>query len=117
MTDLDLLLPLSPAERVEAFKRALGSTANALARWRERAAAGLSDTDLAAACERELGIAGGSGCETCVAYQGAGLKIWAARDWPNPHLDEPLWQGAATLRMAREVYGVREPGDGQLSLF
>jgi hypothetical protein len=31
--------------------------------------------------------------------------------------DKPLFAGRATIAMAREVYGIRDPSDRQASLF
>ena len=52
-----------------------------------------------------------------LAFQAAGLKIWA--DWNTvvPDRDrKPIFQGAATIRMAREVYGIIDPTDAQMAL-
>ncbi|MEI9904730.1 MAG: hypothetical protein WDN06_12740 [Asticcacaulis sp.] len=78
----------------------------------------MTDRELEAALKETLGIMGGSGGpgELDILYQGAGLKIWAG--WEVCGIrDKPVFQGAATIRMAREVYSIHQPGDTQLALF
>ncbi len=79
----------------------------------------MTDAELAATLERYLGIFGGSsgGGEPHVTYQGSGLKIWGSWGIHNHHTTKPVFQGAATLRMARAVYGIRDSRDQQLTLF
>ena len=111
--------PLTHEEKLWAFRRATQSFANAGERWEERARTGLSDDQLEEALRYELGIMGGS-CGPGVldiAYQGAGLKIWASWDHINMVQDKPLFAGRATIAMAPEVYGIRDPSDRQTSLF
>ena len=43
--------------------------------------------------------------------------LWAAWEWPNHVTDKPLFQGTATIAMARQVYGIRNPENQQLALF
>ena len=50
-------------------------------------------------------------------YQGAGLRIWASRSAPNIVTDPPLFEGRATIAMARQVYGIRNSAGRQLPLF
>jgi len=59
---------------------------------------------------------GGPDCIS-VAYQGAGLKIWASWSYPNIVTDRPLFQGRATVSMAREIYRIPDPANRQQSLF
>ena len=92
-------------------------TLNLLSRL--RAERGLTDEELKTALEYELGIYGGSGGpgDMSLAFQAAGLKIWA--DWNTVVPDrycKPIFQGAATIRMAREVYGIKDPTDAQMAL-
>ena len=110
---------LSQDDKLYAFKKATNGFSQSDGRWRERAARGLTDEELKAALEFELGIYGGSGGpgEMSLAFRGAGLKIWA--DWNTvvPDRDrKPIFQGAATIRMAREVYGIIDPTDAQMAL-
>lgn len=111
---------LSPEDKLRAFKKATHGMEGTEPRWRERAERGLTDDDLKAALEYEIGIYGGR-CgpgETSVTYQAAGLKIWA--DWNSAAPDtncKPIFQADATIRMAREVYGIKDPTDAQLALF
>lgn len=89
-------------------------------RWAQRSARGLTDDQLTAALRFELGIFGGSSARDdgpALTFQANGLKIWAAWEWPNHVKDKPLFQGAATMAMARQVYGVRNPEVKQLALF
>ena len=110
---------LSADDRLYAFKRATGGIERAAKRWAERAATGLTDEQLAEALAFEIGIFGGS-CgpgEMHLTYQGAGLKIWASWESMNHVTDRPIFEGRATIAMAREVYGIRDPSDTQLSFF
>lgn len=88
-------------------------------RYAEQIAAGMSDCELQSALKDYLGIAGGSGARDtlCVAYQGAGLKIWAGWSFPNSALDEPVFASDSTIKMARQVYNIADPDNDQLALF
>lgn len=111
--------PLTADEKLWAIMRATGGFARSEERWRERAQTGLSDADLEKALRFELGIMGGS-CgpgQLHLAYQGAGLKIWASAEAINLVQDRPVFEGRATMAMARQVYGIRDPADRQLALF
>ncbi|SNS98155.1 hypothetical protein SAMN06295912_1287 [Sphingomonas laterariae] len=100
----------------EAFRRATNSVVESAKRWAARVESGLTDEALAEALRYELGIAGGTGGRgvLCVAYQGAGLKIWAA--WDVCSLAPPVLEGARTVAFAREYYGIPDPSDEQMSL-
>lgn len=50
-----------------------------------------------------------------ISYQGSGLKIWADRGIGS-YTRKPILAGAATVAMARMVYGIRDPNDKQMSL-
>ena len=80
---------------------------------------GMTDDELADALAFELGIMGGSSGagEVTVCYQGAGLKIWISWEVENLHTTKPVFEGKATIAMARLVYGIPDPSDAQLSLF
>ena len=92
---------------------------DAAKRWAERTAKGLTDEQLADALRYEIGIYGGFGGPDMlsVSYQGAGLKIRASWETHNTVTEVPVFQGAATIATAREVYGIRDPQDKQLALF
>lgn len=108
--------PLAQTDKIEAFKRATSS----LAHWyADEIIAGMTDEQLEDALTRALGIMGGSCGPDCisVSYQGAGLKIWASWTWPNIVTDRPIFQGRATIAMAREVYNIPDPSNRQQSLF
>jgi len=100
----------------EAFRRATNSVVEAAKRWAARVKSGLTDEELAEALRYELGLMGGSGGRgaLCVAYQGAGLKIWAA--WDVCSLAPPVLEGAQTVAFAREYYGIPDPSDEQMKL-
>lgn len=112
-------LTIGEAERVAGFRRATCGMAGADARWQDRAAKGMTDDTLAEALAYEIGIFGGSGDPDglCLTYQAAGLKIWIGWAIENTHDQPPIFQGAATVAMARAVYGIRDPADRQLALF
>jgi hypothetical protein len=112
--------PLSIEDKRRAFIRATKGMSQAAERWAQRAASGLTDEQLAEALKYELGIFGGSiATDNCPAltYQGNGLKIWVSWEITNHVTTKPTFQGAATVAMAREVYGIRDPEDKQLTLF
>ncbi len=108
--------PLTSEDKEQAFIKA---TRHFPERNAEQIAKGMNDEDLAAALKDYLGIAGGSGArgEIDIAYQGAGLKIWASWDIPNSVQDKPIFAGAETIKMARRIYGIANPNDTQLALF
>jgi hypothetical protein len=109
--------PLTEADKIAAFKACTG----ALPKWyANEIAAGMTDAQLAKALEQAIGILGGSSAQRgrpAVAYKGAGLKIWAGWDWPDMHRQKPLFAGAATIALARQVYHIPDPDDEQMSLF
>ena len=108
--------PITQADKIEAFKAATSS----LVHWYgDQLRAGMTDEQLEDALGRALGIMGGRGGPDCisVAYQGAGLKIWASWSYPNIVTDRPLFQGRATVSMAREIYRIPDPANRQQSLF
>jgi hypothetical protein len=103
-----------------AFVRATGGFSKAAERWRARAIQGLNDAELAKALEYELGIEGGaSATDNIPAYhvKGAGLQVWVSWDFPGIHQEKPAFKSAATIAKAREVYGIPDPSQPQLSLF
>ncbi|NSY37543.1 hypothetical protein [Leisingera sp. ANG59] len=78
----------------------------------------MTDSELTKALEDTLGIWGGS-CGPGlmdVVHQAAGLKIWGGWHFVNHQVEKPLFSGAATLKMAREFYGIENPDDPQLPL-
>ncbi len=108
--------PLTQAERIEIFKLA---TRGLVHRYGEQFKAGMSDADLRSALAESLGLFGGSGSPDgpSVAYTGAGFRIWGGRHTVNHHTQKPLFAGDATVAMAREVYEIPDPLNGQLKLF
>jgi hypothetical protein len=80
---------------------------------------GMTDQELEVALKQSLGIFGGSCGPDClsVTYQGAELKIWGSWEIINPYELKPLFAGQQTIKMAREVYGIRNNSDMQLGLF
>ena len=110
---------LTAEDRLHAFMRATGGYERSAQRWAERARSGLTDEELAKALAYEIGIFGSS-CgpgELAITYQGAGLKIWAGWEVFNHVTEKPIFEGRSTIAMAREVYGIRDPSDTQLSFF
>ncbi len=101
----------------ELFFRA--ATNSFVFRYGDQFADGMSDDDLWNALEKSLGIFGGSGGpgKPSVTYRGAGLKIWGAWEVINHVTTAPLYSGQATVDMAREVYGIKDPSQDQMSLF
>lgn len=109
---------LTEADKRKGFMRATGGFARSRERWAEHAARGLSDTALAEALAREIGIFGGS-CgpgELWLTYQGAGLKLWISWDVSNHVTTKPTFEGRSTIAMARLVHCINDPADKQLTL-
>ena len=112
----DEVIPLSPHEREEIFRIA---TRGFVRRHSTQCTQGMSDDELWCALQEYLGIFGG--CDgpdqPSVTYQGAGLKIWGGRRVVNHVTQKPLYKGMATVKMAREIYGIADPDNDQLDLF
>jgi len=111
--------PVTQSDKRLAFIRTVHTTSGAKDRWQARAKTGLTDEELKRALAYELGIAGGcSGYDDCpaIAYQAAGLKIWASWDSVNAYSDSPVLEGEHTIRMARQVLNILNPDDKQMSL-
>ncbi len=106
-------------DKKKAFIRAVNNMQDAENRWKERAEIGLTDEQLSQALRYELGIAGGSGGRDAlsIAYEGSGLKIWAGWQNINPYMDQPIFEGQKTVKMARIVFGIADPSDKQMALF
>ena len=62
----------------------------------------VSNAELAPAVSREVKL---------------GQEIWASHGMPHRHMAEPMCQGKATLRLAREIYGIADPEEKQSGLF
>jgi hypothetical protein len=109
--------PLKHEEIDFGFRRATTGFSGGRERWAERAKNGLTDEQLAEVLKRETGIFGGQCGPNAlgIAYQGSGLKIWIDRGIGSMRR-KPVLQGAATVKMARVVYGIRDPDDKQMSL-
>ncbi len=106
---------LSQADKEDAFRIATRALPKL---YGDRIDAGMSDVELTTALEQVLGIFGGS-CgpgRMDVAHQASGLKIWGGWHIVNHHDEAPLFQGRATLAMARYIYGISDPGDAQIPL-
>jgi hypothetical protein len=112
-------LEITEADRIACFRKATSGMAGAAARWQERAAKGMSNDELAKALAYEIGSFGGSGGpdSLCLTYQASGLKIWIDWEIGNTHEQPPVFQGQATVAMARELYRIKDPADKQLALF
>lgn len=111
---------LTYQDKKNGFIAAVTRFENAKKRWKAYAKTGLSDEALVCALKHEIGIAGGSsgtGGRPNISYEGSGLKIWVSWKFPNPYRDDPVFEGAHTMKMAREIFGVRNPDENQLSLF
>jgi hypothetical protein len=114
----DVIHFLTEEDRVSGFIRATGGFAGSAERWRERAARGMTDEELAEALRYEIGIEGGTGGSgLSIWFKGAGLKIWISRNGISPCHDRPTYAGRQTMAMARLVYGIEDPANVQMSLF
>lgn len=107
--------PLTPDEKVYAFRRA---TSGFEKRFAEQIQRGMSDEELSNALKESFGIFGGSAGPGIphVCYQGAALKIWMDCRQGGIATAQLVCQGTATLNMAREVYSIPDPADAQMSL-
>ncbi|WP_162814890.1 hypothetical protein [Erythrobacter aureus] len=78
----------------------------------------MSDDELSEALKKSLGIFGGSGGpgRIHVTRQGSGLKIWASHEIHNHVTAKPIFEGKATIEMARYIYNIGNPADMQLPL-
>ena len=107
---VDVALPefqhreLTEEDRLYIFRRCTGNFLHYLGEGRTNA-------EVADALRHSLGISGGGGGpdQPDYWYQGNGLKIWGGWNCMNPRADKPLWAGAATVAMARQVYGIKTP--------
>jgi hypothetical protein len=103
--------PVRQVDLEAAFWLATTHTEGAEARWRKRAKNGMTNAELAEALEEELGEGGGAtGMPACpsVCFTGVGLKIWVA--WGiTTGQGKPALKGAATVRLARRMYGIPYP--------
>lgn len=109
------MAPLTHEDKVAAFKAATRSLIN----WYgNELAEGVTDARLEELLKQALGIFGGSGGpdQISLTFQGAGLKIWASWGSHNQVTDKPVFQGKATVKMAREVYGIPDPANSQMRL-
>lgn len=108
--------PLSRKDKADVFRIA---TKGLLIRYQKEVATGLNDEDLAALLELVLGIFGGTDGPNrlSVTYQGSGLKIWGGWHVVNHVIETPIFQGMATVKMARELYKIPDPDEDQLALF
>ena len=107
---------LTRAEAEEVFRIA---TTGFQKRFAAEILAGMTDKALETALKQTLGIFGGS-CgpdRLDVIHQGSGLKIWGSRKVINHVTTKPLFSGVGTIAMAREVYAIADPSDGQMALF
>lgn len=111
-------LTLTEDNKLAAFLKATCSMRGARERWQERAAKGMSDPELAEALAFEMGEGGSCGPDSlCIDFNGAGLRIWASWEVQNFHTAKPVYSGKATIAKAREVYGIWDPAERQMSLF
>lgn len=103
---------LSRSDKEQIFRSA---TNGLVLRYQKEMEAGMSNEQLEAALKHVLGIFGGSGGpkRPSITFQGSGLKIWGAWHVINHVKEPPLFQGKATINMAREVYGIVNPADNE----
>jgi hypothetical protein len=108
--------PLTAADKITAFRIA---TRGFPKHFAKEIRAGMTDAALEDALGRTLGIWGGSSGpgELDVSFQGSGLRIWASWGFHNSQQAKPVLSGRATVALAREVYGIRDPQDQQMRLF
>lgn len=79
----------------------------------------MSDAEIEHALKDQFGDFGSRGGpdQLHITQQAAGLKVWVSWHIHNYIREEPALVGTGTIAMAREVYGVKNPDDGQWVLF
>ena len=119
MSGASLNKPLTCVDRETGFLKATCLTEGARERWKERAASGLTDKQLAAALATEIGTCGGSCGPNAlwIWYQAAGLKIWISWEIESHWTTRPVFSGQSTIAMARLVYGIKDQSKIQYQLF
>lgn len=108
--------PLTQADKELIFKQATSG----LVHWYgKQFKNGMTDEELENALKSALGIFGGSGGpgRPSVSFTGTGLRIWGAWHTVNHIKEKPLFSGKATIAMARQVYGIKDPDNKQMDLF
>lgn len=101
---------LTAEDRLYIFNRATAGMSGAIERWAQRAKSPMTDEELQEALAFEIGHGGGCGPDRpSYDYNSSGLRIWGGWKYPDLNADKTLWQGAATIAMARHVYGIKTP--------
>ena len=108
--------PFTEADKTEVFKIATRRLPTVCG---DKFKSGMADAELEDALKLVLGEFGGCGGPQTysITYAAAGLCIWGGWHVVNHVLEKPLFAGTATISKAREVYGIVDPSDNQLSLF
>lgn len=106
---------LSEQDKVAAFKAVTCAFEH---RFADQINHAMDDADLRAALQDILGIAGGryGPVKMALAWQGAGLKIWASWSIQNHRAMNPVFAGQTTVNTARRIYRILDPQDRQLEL-
>ena len=97
-----------------------GAHEDGIARWKVRAANGMTDDELEVALKWEIGIEGGWCGPSRISawYKSSGLRMWASWNTVSPDTHtKPIFEGKSTMAMARLHYGVKDPTDKQEDLF
>ena len=101
---------LTEADMLFVFLRCTRAMSGAADRWDDRARKPMTDEELKEALAWEIGDCGGGGSPDGpdYHYRSSGLRIWGGWVFPRER-DEPLFKDAATMAMARKVYGNKTP--------
>jgi len=102
---------LSPTHKRNGFIRAVTNSSGAKKRWKLRRGIIMSDMELRIILRYEFGIAGivmASDDRPFVYYQAPNLKMWMSWDYPIITTQRPLYRNASTVKMAREIYDIKE---------
>ena len=107
---------LTEADKTEVFRVATRRLASVCD---DKFPTGMTDAELEQALKLVLGEFGGCGGPNTysVTYAAAGLRIWGGWHVVNHVQEKPLFAGQTTIAKAREVYGIPDPDNDQLSLF
>lgn len=101
---------LTEPDKLFVFIRCTQAMSGAAKRWAERARKPMTDDELHNALAFEIGDCGGGGSPDGpdYHYRASGLRLWGGWTYPREK-DEPVLRDAATIAMARKIYGIKTP--------
>jgi len=108
--------PVTPQDKVAAF---IAVTPRFFRENQHMFEEGMSDAEIEFALKDQFGDFGSRGGpdQLHITQQATGLKIWISWYIHNYVREEPALVGDNTIAMAREIYGITNPNDGQMAFF